>query len=371
MERKKEKYMFGKDNDKEIKRLLVMRFSAMGDVAMTVPVLKALASQNPHLRITMLTRDRFVGMYEWLPANVVVRGVNLAKYKGILGLTRLFGSLKEYDFDAVADLHDVLRTKFIRTCFSVTGTKVAVVNKGREEKRELIGCGQTHAPLKRMTDRYVEVFQALGLNVDLTENATVDIRHENFYEVNKFAGKKAEVEKWIGVAPFAAHEQKIYPLGKMREVVQQLSKAGCKVFLFGAGEHETTVLEEWERASAQDGETEGKVVSTCGKLGGLHNEMLLMSRLDLMISMDSANMHIASIFGTRVLSIWGATHPKAGFSGYGQLPGSEMQLDLPCRPCSIYGKKPCVYGDLRCMAISPEAVVAKALEMVRLMVNDN
>ena len=112
--------MFGKENKKEIKRLLVMRFSAMGDVAMTVPVLNALATQNPHLRITVLTRDRLAGLYEWLPANVVVRGVDLDKYKGIFGLTRLYGSLKEYAFDAVADLHDVIRTQVVRERKSVT-----------------------------------------------------------------------------------------------------------------------------------------------------------------------------------------------------------------------------------------------------------
>ncbi len=92
--------------------------------------------------------------------------------------------------------------------------------------------------------------------------------------------------------------------------------------------------------------------------------MLLMSQLDLMISMDSANMHIASIFGIRVLSIWGATHPKAGFSGYGQTPDSEMQVNIPCRPCSIYGKKPCKFGDMRCMEIAPDMIVQKATNMI-------
>ncbi len=356
--------MFGKENKKEIKRLLVMRFSAMGDVAMTVPVLNALATQNPHLRITVLTRDRLAGLYEWLPANVVVRGVDLDKYKGIFGLTRLYGSLKEYAFDAVADLHDVIRTQVVRTCFAVSGTKVAVIDKGREEKRDLIGKGMTHEPLKRMTDRYVEVFKRLGLQVDMSKNATISLRHENFYDINKLVGKKADGERWVGVAPFAAHEQKVYPLGRMREVVDMLADNGCKVFLFGAGAKEKQMMESWEKGYAEKNGSDGRVVSVCGKLGGLRNEMLLMYRLDLMISMDSANMHIASIFGKRVLSIWGATHPKAGFSGYGQTSDSEIQIDLPCRPCSIYGKKPCMYGDMRCMAVAPEVVVEKAENMM-------
>ena len=167
-----------------IKKLLIMRFSAMGDVAMTVPVLNALATQNPHLRITMLTRHRFVPMFEWLPSNVVVRGVDLSKYDGIMGITRLFRELKEYDFDAVADLHDVLRTKYLRACFRMAGTRIAVIDKGRKEKRELTGCGQTHAPLKKMTERYVEVFKQLDLACDLSYTTAIDTKHEDFSLVN-------------------------------------------------------------------------------------------------------------------------------------------------------------------------------------------
>lgn len=343
-----------------------MRFSAMGDVAMTVPVLKALATQNPHLRITMVTRHRFAPMFEWLPANVMVRGVDLSKYEGITGLTRLFRELKEYDFDTVTDLHDVLRTKYLRACFRMAGTRISVIDKGRKEKHELTGCGQTHAPLKKMTQRYVEAFQLLGLQCDLNQTAYINLQREDFSSLNNALGSKAEGEKWIGVAPFAAHEQKVYPLYKMHEVVNLLADKGYKVMLFGAEGKEKATLSQWEAEYKPIGpEATGKIVCVCSKLGGLRNEMLLMSKLNLMISMDSANMHIASIFGTPVLSIWGATHPKAGFTGFGQKEDSIMQLDLPCRPCSIYGNKPCVFGDMRCMNISSADVVAKAEEIIR------
>ena len=350
-----------------IKKLLIMRFSAMGDVAMTVPVLNALATQNPHLRITMLTRHRFVPMFEWLPSNVVVRGVDLSKYDGIMGITRLFRELKEYDFDAVADLHDVLRTKYLRACFRMAGTRIAVIDKGRKEKRELTGCGQTHAPLKKMTERYVEVFKQLDLACDLSDTAAIDTKHEDFSLVNNIMGTKLEGQKWIGVAPFAAHDQKVYPLYKTHEVINLLADKGYKLALFGAGDKEKSILAQWEAEYTpvgREGEP-GAIICTCGKLGGLRNEMLLMSKLDLMISMDSANMHLASIFNTPVLSIWGATHPKAGFTGFGQREDSILQLDLPCRPCSVYGNKPCAYGDMRCMNISSADVVAKAEEMIR------
>jgi len=355
--------MFGSHKDSSIKRLLVMRFSAMGDAAMTVPVLHALASQHPDLRITVLTRTRFVPLFEWLPANVQVKGVDFDQQDGLIGLTRLYNRLKKGHFDAVADLHDVLRSKYIRTCFSMAGTRVAVIDKGRKEKKELIGNGQTHPALKPMMKRYAEVFGALGFEINLSKKIQVDLHNESMTPVRSLVGRKQAGEKWVGVAPFAAHAQKIYPLERMRQVVNQLADRGYKVLLFGAGKKEADILAQWERPSATPN-PQFSIQSICGKLGGLKNEMLLMARLDLMLSMDSANMHIASIFGTPVLSIWGATHPKAGFSGYGQTPDSELQLDLPCRPCSIYGKTPCKWGDLRCMNIQPERVVEAAVNML-------
>lgn len=341
-------------NRQPIKRLLVMRLSAMGDVAMTVPVLHALASQNPSLRITVLTRSRFAPMFEWTPANVQVKGLDLSKGDGVIGLAKIYQGLKRDNYDAVADLHDVLRTQFLRTCFRANGTRVAVIDKCRKDRKAMIGNGLTHEPLRPMLERYADVFRSLGLSIDLSQQMKIDLRGENFTPVRNVAGQKQPTERWIGIAPFAAHPQKIYPLDKMRQVAHLLADKGCKVFLFGAGKTEQDTLAEWEG---------NRIVSICGKMGSLHNEMLLMSQLDLMISMDSANMHIASIVSTPVLSIWGATHPNAGFYGYGQSPANIMQIDLPCRPCSIYGNKPCQFGDLRCMNITPEAIADRAMKI--------
>jgi len=347
--------MLFKKKESTLTRLLVMRFSAMGDVAMTVPVINALATQHKDLRITVVTRKRFVPMYEWLPANVQVMGIDLNNYEGITGLTKLYTQLNRVDYDAVADLHDVLRTKYVRTCFRMGGKKVAVIDKGRKDKHALVGHGQDAKALRPMMERYADVFRQLGLSIDLTEAKPFDTKGEDFLSVNAFAGRKEPYEKWIGIAPFAAHEQKVYPLDQMHLVAQLLLEKGYKVFLFGAGQKEKEELRSWECSG---------IKSTCDRLNGLHDEMLLMSRLDLMISMDSANMHIASLFGTPVLSIWGATHPKAGFTGWGQSADSILQSDMPCRPCSIYGNKKCIHGDMRCLkSITPQMVADKA-EMI-------
>lgn len=335
-------------------RLLITRFSAIGDVAMTVPVVHSLASQHPEMRITMLTKKGMKPFFDWMPANVEVIGVDVNKYDGVVGLEKLFNELKKRKFDAMADLHDVLRTKYLRSRFKLSGVKTAKIDKGREDKKELMGKGMSNEALIPMTERYVQVLNKLGIEVTLNFDRAFDPRDEDYAPVFNRVGRKRAGEVWIGVAPFAAHVNKIYPLEKMHEVVRTLANHDVHVFLFGAGEEEKSVLTSWEGPN---------VISVCDKLGGLHNEMLLMSKLDTMLAMDSANMHIAALVGTRVFSIWGATHPKAGFTPWHQPLDNIIQMEnLPCRPCSVYGDKPCQFGDLRCMnLITPEMILEKLL----------
>lgn len=355
---------------KETKKLLVIRLSAFGDVAMTVPVVTLLARQYPQLRITMLTRSRFQPLFEWMPANVEVKGINPDEYKGMTGLTRLYTQLSAYGFDAVADLHDVLRSKYIRTLFLLAGKKVAVIDKERKQRHAILGHGTTAPALKPMFQRYADVFSELGFDLQLPQpvpgsqpqpltpsQPLFDLSHEDFIPIHAFAGKKNPGDKWIGIAPFAAHAMKIYPLDRMRLTANMLLEKGYKVFLFGAGREESEELATWEC---------GDMRSVCGQLGGLHNELLLISRLDLMICMDSANMHLAAMLGTPTLSIWGATHPNAGFTAWQQTGRNILQdTALPCRPCSIYGSNPCHFNDLRCMAgITPEAIVERAEQLL-------
>ena len=85
-----------------------------------------------------------------------------------------------------------------------------------------------------------------------------------------------------------------------------------------------------------------------------------MSYIDVMVSMDSANMHLASLVGTTVVSVWGATHPYAGFMGWNQKEENAVQVTLPCRPCSIFGNKPCRRGDYACLRqIEPSDIIQK------------
>lgn len=320
--------------------LLVIRFSAMGDVAMTVPVVYSLAVSHPEIQITMLTRKHLTPLFQWMPDNVKCLGVNLKDYDGISGLGRLYKELKTMDFDAVADIHDVLRTQYLRLRFRLSGKKVVVIDKGRAEKKAILGNGMTSPFLKPTIERYRDVFMRLGIDFPLVSS------------MPQFSNSPKDT-KQIGIAPFAAHEGKIYPLDKMHQVADMLADRDYQVFLFGAGKEEQATLESWERENIR---------SVAGRLGGLGHELELMGTLDLMISMDSSNMHMAAMMGTPTLSIWGATHPKAGFMAWGQKEDSTIQLPLDCRPCSIYGNKKCKYGDYRCMTgITPEQIVEKVV----------
>ena len=307
---------------------------------MTVPVITSVALSNRDLQVTVLTQQRMAALVSWMPENVRVMGVNLRDFRGMTGLNRLYGQLQACGFDAVADLHDVLRTKYLRMRFRWGGTKVAVIDKTRAERKALLGHGLEHDALMPVTEKYAAVLRGLGLCMTATYTPP---RIEDSEMPITFTSPA------VGVAPFAAHEGKIYPLAMMKEVVDRLADSGTQVYLFGAGSDERTVLESWQRAG---------VVSVAGRLGGLRNELMLMSRLRVMVSMDSSNMHMAAMMGTPTVSVWGATHPKAGFTAWNQPADSIVQVPMSCRPCSIYGSKPCRKGDYPCLRqISPLRIV--------------
>jgi len=341
-----------------MKRLLIVRFSAMGDVAMMVPVVSSLAKQYPELDITVLSRPFARHFFSNIAENVNFIGVDVKKdYKGIAGLNRLYNELKTKEFDYVADFHDVLRTQFLRLRFWLSGTKTAHINKHRAEKKALVrkkACNYHQLPTS--FDNYAEVLEKLGFPVRLEFNSIFcgEKGIENKGDFSIIADRievKKEGERWYGIAPFAAHEGKIYPQEKLKEVVELLTKDEPKsrVFFFGNGEKEHTIIHHLINNNAQ-------CIDASEVLKGLSEELILMSHLDVMLSMDSANMHLASLVGTRVVSIWGATHPYAGFLGWNQKAEDAVQTDEKCRPCSIYGNKKCIFNNYPCMNINPQIV---------------
>ena len=343
--------------------ILVIRLSAMGDVAMTVPVIAALADAYPELRITILSRGFARAFFENLSPNVFFMEADFKnEYRGIHGLNVLYRRLKAKNFTAVADLHDVLRTKYLRLRFLIGGCKVKHINKHRSERKKLVR--KNNKVLQQIPtsfENYQDVFSALGFTFELKKDREIGLGSaDNDHVLSSVIGEKQPNERWIGIAPFAAHQGKIYPIDKMENVVKELSQdENIRIFFFGAGKKEKDIINEWCSKYA-------RCVNASEKLGGLNNELLLMRELNVMLSMDSANMHLASLTGTPVVSIWGATHPYAGFMGWRQSENNAIQLEMECRPCSIYGNQPCHRNDYACMnQISEKQIIQKIRDIIQ------
>ncbi|MDR0891339.1 MAG: glycosyltransferase family 9 protein [Mediterranea sp.] len=340
-------------------RFLLIRFSALGDVAMTVPLLHSLATQYPQHHFTVLSRAAWQPLFERLPDNVSFVTADLkGKHKGIPGLNRLYNELKTQGYDYVADLHRVLRSHFLGLRFRMAGIPVATLHKGRSEKQKLVR--RRHKllhPLKDSFQRYADVMARLGFPVQLQASPLYPERKGDGPAIDAMVGAKGNLT-WVGIAPFAKHEGKIYPLELQEQVVAHFAaRPDVRVFLFGGGREEQAVFSRWTTKYPT-------VTSPAGKVD-LGKELLLMSRLDVMLSMDSANMHLASLVGVPVVSVWGATHPYAGFMGWQQSIDNAVQLGLPCRPCSVFGQKPCWRGDYACLhGIDPQWVIEKVEEVL-------
>jgi ADP-heptose:LPS heptosyltransferase len=343
----------------QLRTILSIRFSAMGDAAMTIPVMQQVLEQNPDIQIVFVSNKNWGPLCAGIPRLIFFPADLKGAHKGFKGLYRLFKAIrKSWKIDAVADLHHVLRSQIVRTFFRFTGCPVAVIDKGREEKKAL--ARPEEKVLMQLTstiERYATVFRQLGLSLTINTTKPPFTHQQLTSEIMAITGPK-NGDKWVGLAPFATYKEKTYPLDKMEEVLAVLVKhPHTKVLLMGGGAAEVAQL------TALAIKYPAAVV-VAGRFY-LPEEMVIMSNLDVMISMDSANMHLASLFGVPVVSIWGATHPFAGFMGFGQSEANVVQLEsLSCRPCSIFGNKPCFRGDHACMEwIPPAAIVDKVLKV--------
>lgn len=293
---------------------------------MTAVVFREIIEQNPDLKIVFVSRNNFADLFEGIP-NFIFKGIDIDDYKGFWGMRRLANELtKEFKPDLIADLHSVIRTKILDTIFKKRGYKVSVLDKGKEGKEHLTDIWNLEKkPLRHTTERYADVFREMGFPVVLSHQ----YRQKSF--------KKSG----IGFAPFAQHQGKMLPLEKSFEVAKILAKKH-QIYFFGGGNSEVETLNLWVTQIPNSENFAGKLT--------LKEELQKISDLETMISMDSANMHLASLVGTRCVSIWGSTHPYAGFLGYGQSENDIIQVkDLTCRPCSVFGDKECYRGDWACL----------------------
>ena len=363
-------------NDAGVISVLIARFSALGDVAMTIPVVYSACMCYPDVSFVFVTRPSMTSIFINRPANLQVVGADVKNdYRGVTGMRRLVAELTgEYRPDVFIDLHNVLRTRLMTIFCRLRGIRTATLYKARDARRALTRARhKVMIPLVSQRARYREAFFKIGL--PLTERFSGLFEGPGSSDSAAFraiSAPKAPGEVWIGIAPFAAHPGKIYPPEMMEKVVEALVGSPCgvsgrlKIFLLGGGDHEKEVLEGWEKRFPE------AITSLAGKRYGFPAELALLNHMDLVVAMDSANMHLAAIAGAPTLSIWGATHPYCGFKAWRQKDSDTVQLNLGCRPCSVFGNKPCrESSDYPCLSgIRPSAIFEKILAKVPAIGDD-
>jgi ADP-heptose:LPS heptosyltransferase len=330
-------------------RLLIIRTSAMGDVALTTPVLKGMLEQYPEVELLLLTRPIFKAFFNSETGPELFFPDFKNRHKGFRGLITLFNDINRHsDIDYVIDLHDVLRSKILRIFFRLKGVPASVIDKGRKEKK-LLTNGRKKIRLKHSVERYCDVFGRAGFPVHPSKEKWIvpsqGITLKEAYGFDNYKGLN------IGVAPYAKHELKMWPEHYMIKLLQLISeKRQCRFWLFGG-------QEDNDKLTTLESKVPGSV-SLAGKLS-LDEELVFMSKLDFMIAMDSSNMHMAALLGTKVISIWGGTDPLGGFSAWMQPDNFSVRIPvekLTCRPCTIYGKGK-TKNDFACMKLlTPEIV---------------
>ena len=343
------------------KHIMVIRLSAMGDVAMTVPVVRSLVEQHENVKVTVVSKAAYKPFFDDIQRVSFFEADTNGRHKGLFGLLRLFDELNKLHVYCVADLHNVLRSTIIRKLFALRGKKTARVDKARKEKATLTSqdpVKKVFEPLKPMVQRYAQVFEELGFSIDLKDHVFPQ-KKQLTVDILEYTGQKNGT--WIGIAPFAQHDGKVYPKDQMQEVINSLAVIpGCRLMLFGGGRHEASLLKKYA-----DGRENILVVA--GKMS-LKQEMRLISNLDLMLSMDSGNAHIAAMLGVKVITLWGATHPYTGFTPFNQPADHAITSDrekYPLLPTSVYGNKIVKGYEDAMTTIAPETVVNKIKQVLK------
>jgi ADP-heptose:LPS heptosyltransferase len=329
----------------------------MGDVAMTVPVVLALSQQYPDIKITVVSRPFFKSIFENIP-NVNYFSVHTHhQHKGFLGVFKLYSDIKALGVTQIADFHNVLRSQVVRQLFAFFGKKVAATDKGRAEKKALTSLtNKDFRPLKTMIQRHLDTLKELGYSVNLDMPYLLE-KGPIPEKASSLLGKKNE--KWIGIAPFAHYKGKTYPIDLMEKVIVALSEnKHYKILLFG-GEEDFAQLEKLVNGFDN--------VFNFSKKFSFTNELHLISNLDVMLSMDSGNAHLAALFGVKTVTLWGATHPYAGFAPYNQPEENCLVSDrvhYPLLPTSVYGNKKVDDYEDAMRTISPEKIVDRILSQL-------
>ena len=344
---------------KSINKILIIRFSSMGDIVLTFPVVEALKEEYPDSEIFFLCKKRYKSLLLDHPRiDRVIELDTQGVHKGINGLTRLIKELKPLQLDVILDLHSNLRSFIIRNLVRVK-TKVKY-NKRWWARFFMVYFKPFKIKSKHTLDCYIQSLQKLGikskakiLTFHLNENDKVWA--DRFLSENGWNGERI----LLGVAPGARWGTKEWDKEKFARAVEMLSgRFAMDVVLFGDKNGENTIT--WINQELSKKRESGKSRGIIQAIDLPFNHVAGILRMcDVLVTNDSGLMHLASFLKVPVVAIFGPTHPKLGFSPLGQ-DSLVVTVNEKCSPCSLHGKRECHRKERFCMdRISPEEVAEK------------
>lgn len=335
-------------------RVLITCFSSISNVAAIVPQLSGLVNDYPQHEFVVLSREFLRPLFDKLPRVTFVGGDIRGEHKTPIGVWRLYKQLKALRPDIVLDMQRSWRTQMIANLFALSGTKTLKIGFACGEQKRLIqqGAEKYHA-IPTIFDRQTRLYAKVRLKTNDAFAKLYEPSQEQQDKICSLYGEKSG--HWIGVAPFSIARGKTLPFRKMKNIIAHFDKMpDTKIFLFGAGEMENELLSDWQ--SLYD-----NVYAVHTNLQ-LEDELTLMNYLDVMVCMDSANMHLASLMAVPVVSVWGATHPYSGFLGWKQSVDNCVGVDFSCRPCTAHSDRKCKYGDYRCLESLHSSKIIEVIE---------
>lgn len=303
--------------------LLIIRLSSIADMAMTVPVVKSLATQYPHIRITILGRPFAKPLFKNLAANVGFMEADVKnEYKGLKGLNALYRRLAAKKFTAVADFQNAIKSKYLRLRFNVDRYRVAHI--GKRNLRNHATVQQTEGETcYTVFQCYADTLKALGYPIQIKFDSLFGTAKGNLRQLPPPYQEKKSFQQWIGIAPFANMPAKMYPLDQMIQVIQGLlaKHPSCRIFIFARNDKDIQTAEDLLA-------THKHCVLVHQYVNNMQEELILMSHLNVLLTMDNANMHLASLVATPTISVWNTTYPNNGHKAWNQKDENILQMNV-------------------------------------------
>jgi ADP-heptose:LPS heptosyltransferase len=335
-------------------KILVIRFSSIGDIVLTTPVVRCLKEQLG-AEVHFLTKRNFEKI---LLSNPHIDRVFSIEKR----VSEVIELLKDEGYDAVIDLHGNLRTLQVKFAL---GVRSYTFDKLNFEKWLKVNLKINRLPHTHIVDRYLKTVEPFGVKNDgkgldyfIPKEDEIDVISDKKFQISNFKFQENDLKtqtsniKFIAFVIGAAHATKRLPTEKIIDICNQIA---LPIFLLGG-------KEDVERGELIISKSNGYVVNLCGKLN-LNQSASVVRQAEKVITHDTGLMHIAAAFGKDIISVWGNTIPEFGMTPYLPTAGSQIieVKDLSCRPCSKIGHDSCPKGHFKCMQMMDTLAVAEAV----------